>query len=297
MMATKSLSLENEKLLNGIKTRQANLKQLSSYLSELESQLSLIFAASPDIIVLLDKKAKIIKISDAAFPVLEYKKEELVGKCLWDFIALDDLDRTKERFLNLYQEEGEEETTALINRWISKSGKLVKLVWRFSFFDNRKNYAVGIASDVTTFGYNEKYDLKTLQKAVDLSTDGIIVTDSSSRHNTIVYVNEAFCQMTGYTQEEFLNKNGKFLQSEACKESRVLNPLKESIRSGRGCDILLQNVKKNGDIFYNRLTVSAVREQGEVINHIWIAKDVTEEVGIKYEWSPNTERGFCFLNE
>ena len=103
--------------------------------------------------------------------------------------------------------------------------------------------------------------------------------------------------MTGYTQEEFLNKNGKFLQSEECKESRVLNTLKESIRSGRGCDILLQNVKKNGDVFYNRLTVSAVREQGEVINHIWIAKDVTEEVGIKYEWSPNTERGFCFLNE
>ena len=250
MMATKSLSLENEKLLNGIKTRQANLKQLSSYLSELESQLSLIFAASPDIIVLLDKKAKIIKISDAAFPVLEYKKEELVGKCLWDFIALDDLDRTKERFLNLYQEEGEEETTALINRWISKSGKLVKLVWRFSFFDNRKNYAVGIASDVTTFGYNEKYDLKTLQKAVDLSTDGIIVTDSSSRHNTIVYVNEAFCQMTGYTQEEFLNKNGKFLQSEECKESRVLNTLKESIRSGRGCDILLQNVKNISVFLY-----------------------------------------------
>jgi len=170
MTSVKSLSLENEKLLKGIKDRQANLKQLSSYLSELESQLALIFAASPDIIVLLDKSAKIIKISDAAFHALEYKKEELVGKCLWDFIALDDLDKTKERFLSLYQEEGDGETKALINRWISKSGKLVKLVWRFSFFDNRKNYAVGIASNVSVFGNNEKYDLKSLQKAVDLST-------------------------------------------------------------------------------------------------------------------------------
>lgn len=295
MIAAKSLSLENEKLLNGIKTRQASLKQLSSYLSELESQLALIFAASPDIIVLLDKGAKIIKISDAAFPVLEYKRDELIGKCLWDFIALDDLDRTKERFLNLHHEK--EETTALVNRWISKSGKLVKLVWRFSFFDNTKNYTVGIASDISTFGYNEKYDLKTLQKAVDLSTDGIIVTDSLSKHNTIVYVNEAFCQMTGYSKEEFINKNGKFLQSEECKQSRVLNTLRESIKTGKGCDILLQNVKKSGEVFYNRLTVSAVREEGDIINHIWIAKDVTNEIGVKYEWSPNTERGFCFINE
>jgi len=298
VITTRGLTLENEQLLRGIKDRQANLKELSSYLSELESQLSLIFAASPDIIVLLDKTAKILKISDAAFPTLEYKKEELLGKCLWDFIALDDLDKTKERFLTLQQADcSDQETKALVNRWISKSGKLVKLVWRFSLFDKEKNHTIGIASDVSIFGANEKYDVKTLQKAVDLATDGVIVTDSLSRHNTIIYVNEAFCKMTGYSQQEFIGRNGKFLQSEECKTSRVLTTLRESIKTGRGCDILLQNVKKNGEIFYNRLMVSAVREGEDVINHIWISKDVTNEVGVKYEWSPNTERGFWFLNE
>jgi hypothetical protein len=59
----------------------------------------------------------------------------------------------------------------------------------------------------------------------------------------------------------------------------------------------LQNVKKDGEIFYNKLMVSAVKEGSEIINHIWISKDVTSEIGTKYEWSPNTERGFCFINE
>lgn len=288
---------ETERLLLNITNRQANLKELSSYLSELESQLALIFAASPDIIVLLDKTAKILKISEAAYSALEYKKEELVGKCLWDFISLDDLDKTKETFLSLQQGTETIETKALINRWISKSGKLVKLVWRFSLFNSEKNYTVGIASDVSIFGENEKYDLKTLQKAVDLSADGVIVTDSFSKHNTIVYVNEAFCNMTGYTQAELVGKNAKFLQSEECKHSRAINTLRECIKTGKGCDILLQNIKKNGEIFYNKLMVSAVKEGDEVINHIWISKDVTEEIGIKYEWSPNTERGFWILNE
>jgi len=103
--------------------------------------------------------------------------------------------------------------------------------------------------------------------------------------------------MTGYTREEFIGKNGKFLQSDECKTSRVIKTLQECIKTGKGCDILLQNVKKTGEIFYNRLMVSAVKEENEVINHIWISKNVTEEIGVKYEWSPNTERGFYFIHE
>ncbi len=202
MKSVVSSNGETERLLLNITNRQANLKELSSYLSELESQLALIFAASPDIIVLLDKGAKILKISDAAYSVLNYKKEELVGKCLWDFIALDDLDKTKERFLTIQQQTDNVETNALVNRWISKNGTLIKLVWRFSLFDSQKNYTIGIASDVSIFGANEKYDWKSLQKAVDLSADGVIVTDSLSRHNTIVYVNDSFCKLTGYAAEE-----------------------------------------------------------------------------------------------
>lgn len=297
-MKRKTVINENEQLLLNITNRQANLKQLSAYLSELESQLALIFAASPDIIVLLDKTAKILKISDAAYTTLGYKRDELIGKSLWDFIALDDLDKTKDRFLTLQQKNNNIiETNALVNRWISKSGNLIKLVWRFSLFDSEKNYTVGIASDVSVFGNNEKFDVKSLQKAVDLSTDGVVVTDSLSRHNNIVYVNNAFCEMTGYEKNELIGKNAKFLQSEDCKTSRVINTLRECIKLGKGCDILLQNIKKNGEVFYNRLMISAVKEGDDVINHIWISKDVTDEIGVKYEWSPNTERGFWFLNE
>jgi len=58
-------SYKNEEILKTIENRQRTLNGLSKYLSELESQLALIFAASPDIIVFLDDESKIIKISSA----------------------------------------------------------------------------------------------------------------------------------------------------------------------------------------------------------------------------------------
>jgi PAS domain S-box-containing protein len=286
-----------ESLLLNIKTRQNNLKELSAYLSELESQMSLIFAASPDIIVLLDKDAHIVKISDAVFPILGYKRSELIGKCLWDFIAVYDLDKTKNH-INLLQQGDITKINGnnpLINHWIAKSGKLVKLIWRLALYNEQNSQIVGIASDISSFDNNQNYCAKLLQRAVDLSADGIAVTDSYSKGNEIVYVNDAFVKMTGYSQQELIGKNCKFLQTEECKHSRAISTLRDSVKTGKGCDILLQNVKKSGEIFYNKLTVSVVTEGGEPINHLWISKDVTPEIGIKYEWSPYTERGFHLL--
>lgn len=294
MKMAEDLAFENEKLLKSIKSRQTNLNNLSNYLSELESQLALIFAASPDIIVFLDKESKIIKISDAAFTILGYKKEELTGKYLWDFISPEDIELTKIRFQEIqtrkilyFQEKG-----AFINHWVSKSGNKIKLVWRFSICDERENQTIGVATDITHFGTNNLYNFKLLQKTVDLSSDGIVITDALKHDNPIVYVNNSYEKITGYDKDELIGKNCRLMQSEETKNSRALKTLKTNLKKGKSCDVLLQNIKKNGDLFYNHLVISAVVESGVVVNHIGIIRDVTEEVGVKFDWSPNSETGF-----
>jgi len=281
-------------LLRGIEVRQHSLNRLSSYLSELESQLALIFAASPDIIVFLDCNESILKIIDAAFTLLGYKREEMIGKSLWDFISVAYIDSAKQHLDDVKRDKVVffDSRKYLVNYWVAKNGTLVKLAWRFSLYDEREQQTIGVATDVSYLGYNEKYNIKLLERAINLSTDGIIITDSSENDFQIVYVNPSFEQITGYSKAEMIGKNCRFLQTETTKCSRSINTLRRCLEEHEGCDVLLENQKKNGEVFYNHLSISTVAENGVVTNFIGISKDVTHKIGIDFDWSPNTESGF-----
>jgi len=288
------LVLENEQLLRGIEVRQNSLNRLSNYLSELESQLALIFAASPDIIVFLDCNENIVKISDAAYTLLGYKREEMIGRSLWDFISVSDIDTAKQHLQEVKKDKVVffDSKKYLINYWIAKNGTLVKLVWRFSLYDEREQQTIGVATDVSYLGYNEKYNIKLLERAINLSTDGIIITDSFENDFQIVYTNFSFEKITGYSKAEIIGKNCRFLQTEATKQSRAINTLRRCLNELQGCDVLLENQKKDGAIFYNHLSISTVVENNVVTNFIGISKDVTHKIGVDFDWSPNTESGF-----
>lgn len=294
-----NLSFENEQILKKIESRQQTLNGLSKYLSELESQLALIFASSPDIIVFLDDTSKILKISDAAFTILGYTRNELIGRILWDFIDPADVEETKTRFAELREKKilYFDGNKALVNHWITKDGNKVKLMWRFSLCDDRENQTIGVASDLTQFGTTNVYSYKLLQKAVESSTDGIVITDAQHADNVMIYVNKAFEEITGYTSQELIGNNCRILQTDATKKSKVLTTLRKYIKEGKNCDVLLENKRKNGEIYYSRLAISAVVEQGIIVNYIGVVRDITDKIDTKYKWSPKAESGFIHLSK
>lgn len=146
--------LENEQLLRDIETRQQSLNRLSRYLSELESQLALIFAASPDIIVFLDSNANILKVSDAVTTILGFTRKDMIGESLWSFfVDSNELKETKKYFNTLQKEKilYPEKRKSLTTKWKTKNGETVRLIWRFAICDDRENQTIGIASDLSCF--------------------------------------------------------------------------------------------------------------------------------------------------
>jgi PAS domain S-box-containing protein len=120
--------------------------------------------------------------------------------------------------------------------------------------------------------------LRLLERAVTASTNSIVITDPNQPDDPLVYVNPSFEKTTGYTAEEALGRNCRFLQRED-REQPALRELRAAVREGRHCTVVLRNYRKDGTLFWNELSVYPVRdEDGGVANFVGVQNDVTERV-------------------
>src|SRR5215210_1177536 len=114
------------------------------------------------------------------------------------------------------------------------------------------------------------------EQALAASHAAIVITDSNEPGNPIVYANPAFERITGYSIEEAIGKNCRFLQGED-RDQSVLEELRAAIGEGRDCQVILRNYKKDGTLFWNELSISLMHdEEGNISNFVGMLDDVTE---------------------
>ncbi len=114
-----------------------------------------------------------------------------------------------------------------------------------------------------------------LDRAVAAVSNGIIITDPNLPDDPIIYVNPAFERTTGYSREEVVGRNCRFLQGED-REQPALKELRAALREGRECRVVLRNYRKSGEMFYNELYISPVHDEGgRVTNFIGVQNDIT----------------------
>ena len=119
-------------------------------------------------------------------------------------------------------------------------------------------------------------ELRLLYRAVAASSNGITISDSNLPDNPLTYVNRSFELMTGYSSEEVLGRNCRFLQGTDRNQSALLE-IRTALREGRDCEVLLRNYRKDGTLFWNELRLSPVHdERGRLVNFVGVQNDVTE---------------------
>ncbi|MDR4505007.1 MAG: response regulator [Candidatus Scalindua sp.] len=114
----------------------------------------------------------------------------------------------------------------------------------------------------------------TLSNVVQQIPYSIIIADS---RGNIEYVNPRFTQMTGYTLEESIGKNPRFLQSGKLSQN-VYKSMWKTIASGNEWRGGFCNRKKSGELYWESATISPIRNrEGEVTHFVAVKEDITEQ--------------------
>lgn len=104
----------------------------------------------------------------------------------------------------------------------------------------------------------------------------MLITDPTQPDNPIVFVNDSFARLTGYTREETLGRNCRFLQGPGTNQDDVKR-MRDAINRRVPIELDLLNYRKDGTTFWNRLLVSPVFNEG-VLSFFFASQfDITPE--------------------
>jgi PAS domain S-box-containing protein len=165
--------------------------------------------------------------------------------------------------------------TAAEARIRKNDGREIILLFQARTLDRGKDgrYRVLTVIDITEFGITRDRYLE-LRHQLDALNTAVVVVDVSSGEMPIVYVNKRFEQMTGYTAEEAVGRNCRFLQGEDRDQPGIIK-LREAIARRQSCHVVLRNYRKDGSPFQNELLISpVVDESGDVFQFIGLQREI-----------------------
>lgn len=260
------------KVTGGIEVLQdmTQHRKMLADLQEKEERLRQIITTSNEGFWLVDMELRTKDVNQALCDMLGYKREQIIGRPLSDFVH--DLD------VEIYQEQASRiSTTTHRNYEIRlKTADHGIIFTQFSATTLRDPNGVprgsfAFINNVTQRKLNEDR-LRKLSQAVEQSPAAVLITDLKGK---IEYVNPKFSQVTGFSQEEAIDQNPSILKS-GLVEEETYKKMWDALAAGGEWRGELLNKKKNGELYWEVASISAIKNQaGETTHYLVVREDIT----------------------
>jgi len=115
-----------------------------------------------------------------------------------------------------------------------------------------------------------------LYEILDQSSNVIIITDPNKEDNPIIYVNNAFSKLFGYTYEEVKGKNCRFLHADNHDQESLIK-VREALTKEVAITVTLHNYTSDGVCIECELTISPIfnKESGKIKYFLGINKELS----------------------
>ena len=219
---------------------------------------------------------QIIDANRSARENLGYSETEILKLFPWDFAQ----EMTQEKFHKMISPliDGSNEIAAIETVHTRKNGTTYPVSARLQYLPNQTPPIFSAIVQDITERQKQQAELILRDRAIAEVDVGVLITDARQDDNPIVYVNAAFEQMTGYSADEMIGHNPRFLQGND-RQQPALEKIRNALTAQVPVQAQLRNYFKDGTEYVNELAISPVRDtEGTVTHYIGIQRDVTERL-------------------
>jgi len=263
---------------NLLRAREASLR-----LAERNQQYRELVRLTPEAILLV-RDGRVIYANDSAATLFgSDDADDVVGTPLSAYVP--DEDRTVLDALDTIEGEGERvgkgkgsTDSYLDGRLTTSDGETIQVeVAGVEIVFGGEPTTQLILRDVTATRERTQ-QLTLFERAIQTANQGITIADAQQEDLPLIYVNDAFEDITGYSVAECLGENCRFLQGAGTDEETVAT-IRRGLESESPVTVEILNYRKDGTPFWNLLDIVPVHDKDGCVTHfLGLQQDITGRI-------------------
>ena len=251
-----------------------DVTQKEKALKDSESKLNSILSSIDDLVFVFDQEDRFMLTQNPASELLYTTPDKFIGKKPSEVLP----SHLNKPFLDAFDKIRKGQA-AEYDYWLKIKGKTLWFSAKHSprFIDGELVGSVSVVRDITERKQAQE-ELERLSVAIEQAAETVVITDSEG---TIQYVNPTFEQITGYTREEAIGRNPRFLKS-GKHDDVFYKEMWNTLLRGDTWRGRFVNKKKDGTLYTEDTVISPVRDaSGRTVNYAAVKRDITEEMKLE----------------
>ncbi len=231
------------------------------------AEMHALFASMQDAVLVIDRNGVYQKVAPTNPNKFYLRPEEVIGKKLSDFFPAEQV----EKFHKVIQQVLETRGTVQIEYKLELNGHSPWFESSVSPMD--ANNTIWVARDISERKQTEA-KLHLQSAALEAAANTIVITDNNG---IIEWANSAFESLTGFDPDEVIGRNPGPLLKSGKQSPEFYKDLWGTILSGNIWHNELVNRRKDGNLYFEEMTITPLRDADNEIRHfIAVKQDITE---------------------